>query len=189
MGWVTDITFPEGLEQDGTKIRPGMNTQVRWDIGVGSMQIGADGKIKPDSVWHGYPLCLERKETYQKELATWTGYLETNMGVLFFKEGQLQYLDLSYDGIGEWLVNNTDSSWNTKDRHAALYQTLPVERWASLDTLLSGFRNQLLSDEVIDEDAKGGYALSLARKAYLERSGELVDPYYKAPTPNGFIHA
>ena len=131
---------------------------------------------------------LEKKEDYQKEPVIWTGYLETNMGTLFFKEGHLQHLDLSYDGIGEWMVNNAQYSWNDTDGHK-LYRTLPLEMWAFMDTMLGQFRKQLLSDEVIDEGAKSGYALTLARKAYKERSGELIDPHYNEPTSNGVIRS
>ena len=188
MGWITDIRFPDGLEQDGTKIVPGMSTQVRWDIGIGSINIGADGKIR-DDVWHGFPLCLKQKEAYQKELTTWTGYLDTNMGVLFFKEGQIQHLDLSYENVGEWVINNVSTvDWNPQD-HGGLYHTLTPEQWVHANSALNLYRDRLLSTDEINEDEKGGYALTLARKAYVERSGNLVDPFYEAPAPNGFIHA
>jgi hypothetical protein len=187
MGWITNISFPEGLEQDGTKIRPGMSTQVRWDIGIGEMRIGADGKIK-DDVWHGHPFDLSAKEAYQKELANWTGYLDTNMGVLFFKEGQIQHLDLSYEDVGNWPVNNVKDKWNDCE-NATIYHSLPAEKWGDIDSVLNLYRATLLSTDAINEDEPGGYALTIARKTYVERSGELVDPYYKAPTPNGFIHA
>ena len=189
MGWVTNINFVDDIELNGTKVCKGMNTQVRWDHGVGAISIDKDGKILPD-IWHGYPLTLQEKEDYQKELANWTGVMDTNMGVLFFKEGQLQHLDLSYEGVGEWVVNNikAESIWNSPDKNS-LYRSLPPEQWDEIDSVLTLYRATLLSDDKIDEDVKGGYALTLARKAYLERSGELVDPFYKAPTPNGFIHA
>lgn len=187
MGWVTNIYFPEGLEQNGTKIIPGMSTQVRWDIGVGEIRIGADGKIK-DDVWHGHPFDLADKEAYQKELTNWTGYLDTNMGVLFFKEGQIQHLDLSYEDVGNWVINNVPDKWNDIDK-VRMYRTLPAESWPDIDSALNLYRATLTSEDKIDEDVDGGYALTIAREKYVNRSGELVDPYYTAPTPNGFIHA
>ena len=185
MGWVTDITFVDGVELNDTKIRKGMTTQVRWDVGIGSINIDKDGKIVPD-VWHGYPLCLQQKEDYQKELASWTGYMDTNMGVLFFKEGQLQHLDLSYEDIGSWAVNNIETHWNSPDK-AGLYHALTAEQWLNVNANLNLYRGLLVSEDKINEDEKGGYALTIARQKYLGRSGELIDPYYKDPIPNGFV--
>jgi hypothetical protein len=187
MGWVTDVAFVDGVELNGTKIVAGMSTQVRWDFGVGSLRIDKEGKIMPE-VWHGYPLCLQEKEDYQKELETFTGAMDTNMGTLFFNQGQLCHLDLSYENVGEWVVNNIQVPWNESDKNG-LYRTLTPEQWARTDSALNLYRATLLSTDKIDEEEKGGYALTLARKAYVERSGELVDPFYKAPTPNGFITA
>jgi hypothetical protein len=187
MGWITNISFPEGMEQNGTKIRPGMSTQVRWDIGIGDMRIGTDGKIMADA-WHSHPLSGKQKEAYQKELANWTGYLDTNMGTLFLENGQVRHLDLSYEGVGEWVVNNIKTDWNDCDK-GGLYHTLTPEQWVGTNTSLNLYRGLLLSTDKINEEEEGGYALTLARKAYVERSGELIDPFYKPKTPNGFIHA
>lgn len=188
MGWITDISFPEGLEQNGTKIVPGMTTQVRWDIGIGNLTIGADGKIKEEGLWHGFPLCLDQKEAYQKELLTWTGYLDTNMGVLFFENGQIRHLDLSYEDVGSWVINNIKTEWNDCDK-GGLYHTLTPEQWLNVDSVLNLYRGTLLSTDKINEEEPGGYGLTIARKNYVERSGNLVDPFYEPKTSNGFIHA
>jgi hypothetical protein len=186
MGNITNVYFPEGLEQDGTKIRPGMSTQVRWDIGIGDINIDVSGKIC--YVHHWFPLRGEGGEEYAKELFSWTGFLDTNMGVLFFENGQIRHLDLSYEDVGPWVVNNIKVEWNDCDK-MGLYHTLTPEQWLHVDSALNLYRATLLSPDAINEDEPGGYGLTLARKAYLERSGELVDPYYKPSTPNGFIQA
>jgi len=176
MGWVTNIYFPEGLELNDTKIRPGMSTQVRWDIGIGEITFDNTGKIVAEGLWHGYPLHLQEKEAYQLELSKWTGIFDTNMGVLFVKEGQLCHLDLSYEGIGEWIVNNGGFDWQPTSDKNNLCRTMPVSAFEHGEMILNDYREKLLGN-VTPFD--GGYAFSLAQEAYQKRSGEIIDMYYK----------
>jgi len=184
MGWITNISFPEGLELNGTKIIQGMSTQIRWDNGIGRLSIDKTGKIIPDSVVHHFPLSDEEAVAYQKELATWTGILDTNMGPLFLKEGQLHHLDLSYEEVGPWIVNHGDFESNSSDGN--LYRSLSATDFDQINEVLNKYREMLLDPTPLDKD---DYALDCAKKAYQGRSGELSDPYYKSPTPNGFIRA
>lgn len=186
MGWITNIIFVDGVELNDTKVCKGMSTQVRWDLGIGTINIDKNGKILPD-VWHGYPLWTPEKENYEKELANWTGPMDTTVGVLFFKEGQLCHLDLCIDDVGSYLLNHTPTTWSCIN--GQLHRTMTVAAFESFEQEINEFRDQLLSDEPIDEDDPDGYAFSVARQLYKERSKELIDPYYKAPTPNGFVRS
>lgn len=189
MGWITDVHFPDGVEMNGTKIRPGMRTQVRWDFGVGDVVIDKEGKIVADKVLHMYPLHDDEARAYEKQLATWTGIFDTNMGVLFFKEGQLCHLDLSYKGVGEWLINREERvaySWTPAPKESRVELPMSVEAFAQNEVFINQFRERL-GDNVVPFDA--GYSFNIACRKYRERSGELTDPYYKEPTPNGFIRS
>jgi hypothetical protein len=96
MGWVTDINFQEGLGFHGVQIEKGFHTQVRWDLGIGGIDVGADGQIK--AVYHNYPLeyLAEAKAAYEKDLLTFTGILDGNASKLHFHKGQLLNVDLFY---------------------------------------------------------------------------------------------
>jgi len=189
MAWITNVHFPEGVEMNDTKIRPGMRTQVRWDFGVSEITIDKEGKIVADKVLHMHPLHDDDARAYEKQLTTWTGVFETNMGVLFFKEGQLCHLDLSYEGVGEWLINCEERvpySWTPAPKESQVELPMSVEAFTHNEVSINHYRERLV-DNVIPFNA--GYSFTIACKKYRERSGELADPYYEEPTPNGFIRS
>ena len=94
MGWVTNINFEGELQFRGLKISKGFHTQVRWDIGIGDINIDATGRIR--SVSHLYPLeyKLEAKKAYEEHMMTFTGILDGTDTKLHFIKGQLVDADL-----------------------------------------------------------------------------------------------
>jgi hypothetical protein len=175
MGWITNINFLDGVELNGTKVARGVGTQVRWDLGIGGFNIDKNGKILPD-VWHGHPFAGKAKDDYEKELANWTGPMDTTMGVLFFKEGQLCHLDLCLDDVGSYLLNHTGTDWACQ--RDQIYRSMTLEAFEAFEKEINEFREKLLSDSPLDEEDPDEYAFSVARKIYKERTGEITDPYY-----------
>lgn len=136
MGWVTDINFNEDLDFHGVQIKKGTHTQVRWDIGIGNINIGADGRIT--SVDHYAPIEHKpaAKEAYEKNLLTFTGILDANIGKLHFQEGQLLNCDLLYGRYLESYVMNQLYSVKLKLTEVFKHPDYP-ERWKDLDSSVS----------------------------------------------------
>lgn len=189
MGYITNIRFEKDISLNGIKVRAGMSTQVRWDLGVGDFQIDGKGKIIPDTVYHGYPLKGDAKKRYEKEIANWSGTMDTNMGTLFFKEGQLIHLDLSVEGVGEFFCNHRPfgSKDNILDKDG-LYRSLSPEATEVLETELNLYRTKLSIGNRDGIDAISEYAYELAVFAFFT-TDELVDPHHMPEAPTGFIRA
>lgn len=177
MGHITNVNFPDGVELNGTKIRPGMTTQVRWDLGIGTINVDGQGKIKPD-IWHCHPLCGKEEEAFKKDLLVWTGVIATNMGGLFFKEGQLVHLDLSYENVGDYFLNNIFPDWQGAILDGQVQKIMSPEKWAMMEEELTNYRVQLTECVVIGNALRG---FKDAIEAYAKRSGELIDPHWEEP--------
>lgn len=136
MGWVTDINFEGDLDFNGVQIKAGTHTQVRWDIGIGNINIDATGKIS--SVDHYAPLEYkpEAKKAYEQNLLTFTGILDANMGKLHFHQGQLLNCDLLYGRYLESYVLTQLYSVKLKTTETFKHDDIP-EDWRQLDCSVS----------------------------------------------------
>lgn len=92
MGWIMDVTFDSALEVNGFKVRAGDSTQVRWDLGIGSIRVGADGKISEVYLAHPADSGHEHDE-YVKMLSEFSGVMDSTSFALCFYKGQLVHLD------------------------------------------------------------------------------------------------
>lgn len=133
MGWVTDINFLEDLDFNGVKIKAGTSTQVRWDIGIGNINIDATGKIV--DVDHYAPIenKPEAKKAYEQNLLTFTGILDATMGQLHFHKGQLLNCDLFYGRYLECYVLNQLRSVKLKTSEFFIHEDYP-SHWKNLDS-------------------------------------------------------
>lgn len=94
MGWVTNINLDEDLDFHGCKAEKGHFTQVRWDIGIGDINIGADGKIRDVSHLYPFEYDLETKKAYEENLLTFTGIFDAAGGHMHFHKGEWLNADL-----------------------------------------------------------------------------------------------
>jgi hypothetical protein len=136
MGWVTDINFLGDLDFNGVQIKAGTHTQVRWDIGIGNINIDATGKIV--SVDHYAPIEYKpaAKEAYEKDLLTFTGILDANMSWLHFHKGQLLNCDLFYGRYLECYVLNQLHAVKLKTAESFKHVDYP-EDWKNLECSVS----------------------------------------------------
>lgn len=157
MGWCTGINFEGDLDFNGVKIKAGTYTQVRWDIGIGDINIDATGKIS--SVTHYAPIeyIPTAKEAYEKDLLTFTGVLDANMAKLHFHKGVLLNCDLCYGRYLESYVMNQLQSANIKLTETFKHADYP-EDWKSLDSSVSEVDGEKLrvAFEVIRTQMKAG---------------------------------
>lgn len=91
MGWIMDVRFEGDLEYNGFKIEKGAQTQVRWDMGIGEITVGPDGRIR--TVYTAHPLTGTEKEDYEKEMLTFTGVTQSTSYALTFYEGRVVAMD------------------------------------------------------------------------------------------------
>lgn len=91
MGWIMDINFLGDLEYNGFTVKQGASTQVRWDMGIGEIAVGKDGKI--ERVHTAHPLEGLEKEDYEKEMLSFTGMTHSTSYALCFYKGELANLD------------------------------------------------------------------------------------------------
>lgn len=174
MAYITNVYFPQGVELDGTKIRPGMNTQIRWDFGAGELHIDGQGKVMPNTC-HCDPLGDDQARAFEQELQIWTGVMDTNMGPLFFKEGQLVHLDLSDEAVGQHFLNSVFTDWQGPIPSGSVQKIMSLETWELFEAALVAYRDQLTRQQI------GNYPYKLAREAYRTRSNELIDPFWEQP--------
>lgn len=93
MGWIMDIRFEGNLEVNGFEVKAGDSTQVRWDMGIGEITVGPNGKIR--TAYTAHPLEGTDKEDYEKELLTFTGMTHSTSYALCFHQGSLVNLDFA----------------------------------------------------------------------------------------------
>lgn len=90
MGWIMDVNFKDEIEQHGHLIEAGSETQVRWDLGIGVINI-AGGRIVEVHTHH--PLEGTCKEEFEKDILNFSGVLDSTSRTLCFYKGELVNLD------------------------------------------------------------------------------------------------
>lgn len=105
MGWITNVYFPDGVESDSVEILPGVQTQVRWDMGIGTIVVNGEGQIVEAT--HLFPQRGAKGKAQVASILKWNGYLDTTMGVLFFNQGKITHLDFSSDRrVGSYFIDH-----------------------------------------------------------------------------------
>lgn len=90
MGWIMDVNFKDEIKQHGHVIEAGAETQVRWDWGIGVINV-AGGRIVEVRTHH--PLEGTQKEEYEKDLLNFSGVIDSTSRTLCFYKGELANLD------------------------------------------------------------------------------------------------
>lgn len=170
MSQITTVYFNEDVTLDGTTVKKGTYTQVRYDLGCGDIWIDGTGKIAETA--HQYPLRGDEAAAYAKELMTYTGGIETNMGTLFFKKGQLCNLDFTAEEVSRRLSGlvepKTSNTVNGLDR--TLTYNEGMELFEAID-----FIRVLITKDLPEGSDESWYSLKLE---YTNRPAILVDPFH-----------
>ena len=169
MASITDIHFSEDITLNGTTIKKGTNTQVRHDLGCGSIWINGEGKIA--EAQHYYPIRGDEGVAYAKELLTFTGGIESNMGTLFFNKGQLVNLDFTAEEVSRWLIGHLEPK--TSNTVNGLDRTLTEEEGKVLFDEMDRIRETILKE--LPEDSNPSW--HSFKLAYESRPSLLVDPF------------
>ena len=181
MGWITNVTFLADLCINDTKIRAGMTTQVRWDLGIGGFDIDGTGKIV--NAYHLFPLGDNRDspegKAYAAGLENWTGYIDTNMAVLFFNKGQLIDLDISASNyVGAHFVNNDMKAVHVVE-NKTIYYPMTEEQGEIFLQDLAKFRARIENTDPAGDDFDG------LCQAFIGRPKEIIDEFYEEKQSNG----
>lgn len=90
MGWIMDVNFKDEIKQHGHVIDAGAETQVRWDLGIGVINVSG-GRIVEAHTDH--PLEGTCKEEFEKDLLNFSGVIDSTSRTLCFYKGELANLD------------------------------------------------------------------------------------------------
>lgn len=132
----TSIKFTETVEMDDTIIPAGTTAFVTLDFGFSNIQI--DGKGKVIDVKHHWPFNGKQAREYEIELLNFTGVMETNIGGLLFKNGQLVHLDMAC------IVAHLPVVINVKiDSEFRLYGSVSDEEFDDIAKQIEIFKNAL----------------------------------------------
>lgn len=171
MGDITNVLFTGEINLDGVKIQAGMTTQVRWDLGIGSMNIDGNGKIV--MVDHYWPLPEDLRAAFNEEMLGYTGVLDANIGQLIFHQGQLTFLDLTVaDDAVRAVLSATIAGrpkWKDWSGHP-MPASIDEDDWLALKASLEQSRKDLVAADSPYED--------FVTASYVNRSRELIDPYH-----------
>lgn len=158
----TSIKFTETVEMDDTKIPFGTTAFVTLDFGFSNIQVNGKGKII--DVKHHWPFNNKRAREYELELLNFTGVMETNIGGLLFKEGQLIYLDMAC------VITHLPAVVNVKiDPEFRIYGSISIDEFNDLEKEIKRFKNTLdIDNDLLHEHDR------LLKVTYKNRDSVLV---------------
>lgn len=170
MSQITTVYFNEDVTLNETTVKKGTYTQVRYDLGCGDIWIDGTGKIVETA--HQYPLRGDEGVAYAKELMTYTGGIETNMGTLFFDKGQLVHLDFTVEEVSRWLIGHLEPK--TSNTTNGLDRTLTEEEGKALFDDIDRIR-RIITKDLPENSNESWHSFKLE---YASRPAVLVDPFH-----------
>lgn len=171
MAWITNVHFPDGVESDGVEILPGVQTQIRWDMGIGTIVVNGEGQITEAT--HSFPLRGDQGRSHAKDILKWNGYMDTTMGVLFFNQGKITHLDFSSDRrVGTYFIDHCVAThpWGS-DGLANVHSTMSDEELPKFIKELDEYREGMTKPP--SSKFRG-----IISGLYRYHPKQLVDPYF-----------
>ena len=180
MGLIFDISWPDGLHEKNVAIPKGMATQVRWDLRMGSAKIQKDGQVTD-------VIRYDEHDTFEGDLTKFTGYLDSNMGRLYFQDGKHVglWLTLWENAGARWLV---DKVYHVNLDHEPETYTLQTTGRENVSDLLVRIARDLedptseLSMRIMQDDTIFPWVFDESVEPR-----QLVDPYFGTRTQYNHI--